>query len=89
VTWAFVMERVTGIEPASRAWEALILPLNYTRGTAEPNTGRPRSGAGEGGVRQSGDRGACSHAETSVDVARVTPCCCPTATCGPRSTPGA
>jgi hypothetical protein len=21
VTWAFVMERVTGIEPASRAWE--------------------------------------------------------------------
>jgi len=27
--------------------------LNYTRSTAEPNTGRPRSGAGEGGVRQS------------------------------------
>jgi hypothetical protein len=27
----FPMERVTGIEPASRAWEALILPLNYTR----------------------------------------------------------
>ena len=27
----FIVERVTGIEPASRAWEALILPLNYTR----------------------------------------------------------
>lgn len=25
------LERVTGIEPASRAWEARILPLNYTR----------------------------------------------------------
>ena len=25
------MERVAGIEPASEAWEASILPLNYTR----------------------------------------------------------
>lgn len=25
------MERVTGIEPALKAWEALALPLNYTR----------------------------------------------------------
>ena len=25
------LERVTGIEPALKAWEALILPLNYTR----------------------------------------------------------
>lgn len=25
------MERVTGIEPASAAWEAAILPMNYTR----------------------------------------------------------
>ena len=25
------LERVTGIEPASRAWEARVLPLNYTR----------------------------------------------------------
>ena len=37
---AFVMERVTGIEPASRAWEALILPLNYTRDDAEPSTSK-------------------------------------------------
>ena len=27
----FLMERVTGIEPALKAWEALVLPLNYTR----------------------------------------------------------
>ena len=25
------MERITGIEPALKAWEALILPLNYIR----------------------------------------------------------
>ncbi len=31
LSWDFAVERVTGIEPASRAWEALILPLNYTR----------------------------------------------------------
>lgn len=24
------LEQVTGIEPALKAWEALILPLNYT-----------------------------------------------------------
>jgi hypothetical protein len=44
VPWAFVMERVTGIEPASRAWEALILPLNYTRNRGEPSTGKTRVG---------------------------------------------
>ena len=32
------MERVTGIEPAFKAWEALILPLNYTRFTGEQFT---------------------------------------------------
>ena len=26
-----VMERETGIEPASSAWKAEVLPLNYTR----------------------------------------------------------
>src|SRR5690242_18155276 len=30
-TWTFVLERVTGIEPALSAWEADVLPLNYTR----------------------------------------------------------
>lgn len=29
--YAESLERVTGIEPALKAWEALILPLNYTR----------------------------------------------------------
>src|SRR5690625_6878022 len=28
------VERVTGIEPALSAWEAEVLPLNYTRETA-------------------------------------------------------
>ncbi len=28
------MERVAGIEPASSAWKAEVLPLNYTRKTA-------------------------------------------------------
>jgi hypothetical protein len=27
------MERVKGIEPSSKAWEAFVLPLNYTRAT--------------------------------------------------------
>ena len=31
LTWAFVVERVKGIEPSLSAWEADVLPLNYTR----------------------------------------------------------
>jgi hypothetical protein len=31
LTWAFFMERMTGIEPAYSAWEADVLPLNYIR----------------------------------------------------------
>ena len=31
---ASVVERVTGIEPALSAWEADVLPLNYTRTAA-------------------------------------------------------
>jgi hypothetical protein len=30
-TWAFALERMTGIEPALSAWEADVLPLNYIR----------------------------------------------------------
>ena len=26
-----VLERVKGLEPSSKAWEAAVLPLNYTR----------------------------------------------------------
>jgi hypothetical protein len=31
LTWAFWVERVTGIEPAPPAWKAGALPLSYTR----------------------------------------------------------
>ena len=31
------MERATGIEPASEAWEAPVLPLNYARITSAFN----------------------------------------------------
>jgi hypothetical protein len=31
LTCCFALERVTGIEPALSAWEADVLPLNYTR----------------------------------------------------------
>jgi hypothetical protein len=33
-------ERVTGIEPAPSAWEAEVLPLNYTRLLALPGKQR-------------------------------------------------
>ncbi len=33
LTCGFTVERVTGIEPALSAWEADVLPLNYTRAT--------------------------------------------------------
>src|SRR4051794_31098652 len=39
LTWAFVGERVTGIEPALSAWEADVLPLNYTRAPARRGRG--------------------------------------------------
>ena len=31
LAWAFTLERVTRIELALSAWEADVLPLNYTR----------------------------------------------------------
>ena len=31
IAFAFLLERVMGIEPTSKAWEAFVLPLNYTR----------------------------------------------------------
>lgn len=41
---AFRVERVTGIEPALSAWEADVLPLNYTRsGTTLPEGHYPRA----------------------------------------------
>ncbi len=32
------VERVMGIEPTSEAWEAPVLPLNYTRGEPPGNS---------------------------------------------------
>ena len=29
--WSGMLERVKGIEPSYEAWEAAVLPLNYTR----------------------------------------------------------
>jgi hypothetical protein len=38
-----VLERVKGIEPSYEAWEAAVLPLNYTRMASEfTGTTRPR-----------------------------------------------
>ena len=37
------MERVTGIEPALSAWEADVLPLNYTRVTPLTERGSEHS----------------------------------------------
>ena len=53
---------MTGIEPAFRAWEARVLPLNYTRvGTIMPDEGTskhdPNAGA-EGEIRI-GDHDLC------------------------------
>ena len=37
-TWVvardLAVERATGVEPASKAWEAFILPMNYARKSA-------------------------------------------------------
>ncbi len=32
IVTSFWLERVTGVEPVSIAWEAIVLPLYYTRG---------------------------------------------------------
>ena len=37
-----LMERATGIEPASAAWEAAVLPLNYAR--ENRNSHEPENG---------------------------------------------
>ncbi len=43
------MERVKGIEPSYAAWEAAVLPLNYTRIAAahKPNFSPARKSAGQ------------------------------------------
>ena len=41
LTWRSTLERVTGIEPALSAWEADVLPLNYTRAYLHCVAGEP------------------------------------------------
>ena len=57
---ALGLERVTGIEPALSAWEAEVLPLNYTR--VAPVDVRPRcvrkSNPDSGRLRKSACGGA-------------------------------
>lgn len=31
IKMGLIVERITGVEPASKAWEAFILPMNYIR----------------------------------------------------------
>src|SRR5699024_7128739 len=45
VTRPFTVERVTGIEPALSAWEAEVLPLNYTRDVPLDRCGGPEGAA--------------------------------------------
>jgi hypothetical protein len=41
------LERVAGIEPASSAWKAEVLPLNYTRLTTQPTGHATKKKPGE------------------------------------------
>ena len=38
--WKVEVERVKGIEPSYEAWEAAVLPLNYTRSGADSSAAR-------------------------------------------------
>src|SRR5581483_8602368 len=71
LTWPVVLERVTGIEPALSAWEADVLPLNYTRRTCLrwPALGggpRARLPDGDAGWRCIGGRGVARDADWLV-----------------------
>ena len=43
LTWAFAVERVRRIELPLSAWEADVLPLNYTRSAPTPPDGPGRA----------------------------------------------
>ena len=51
------LERVTGIEPALSAWEADVLPLNYTRAAPGPNQPVARPDIVPDAFQQSGEGG--------------------------------
>ena len=59
-------ERVKGIEPSPKAWEAFILPLNYTRirgnlptrcGPVKPSVGIASESSASGGIQFSSPLG--------------------------------
>ena len=56
VGWLFGVERVTGIEPALSAWEADVLPLNYTR-RSDDLSEAGRLASRDGAARLPGRRG--------------------------------
>src|SRR3978361_2254176 len=94
------LERVTRIELALSAWEADVLPLNYTRMYALtcrfPERGRCGSrsdGQSEGarGLRCAGAGPAAAAVPPEPCTAALEhsrSCCCPTATSPPRSPRG-
>ena len=73
LTWDFTLERVTGIEPALSAWEADVLPLNYTRADLQHCA-----------VRRAG---LCSPRHRT-GTGRLPGCSSPIVTSGPRSSLG-
>ena len=81
------MERVTGIEPALSAWEADVLPLNYTRAAGRPS---PIPGASVTLTDAIGRRHTWSGPPRAPCRRRATVCrvLLSDATSGPRSTPG-
>jgi hypothetical protein len=79
----FVWERVRGIEPPLSAWEADVLPLNYTR-VASPWR---RSLASVPGAIDPRDPALASSAALSALPDSLRVCCYPTETSRLRSTP--
>jgi hypothetical protein len=73
------MERVRGIEPLSKAWEAFVLPLNYTRLRALGFGGQTRLCVSNFGGRcdsingAKGNRVAQPKSEASSATARLAP----------------
>ena len=47
MTVVAMMERVKGIEPSYAAWEAAVLPLNYTRNPTDCNDMTGQMGCAE------------------------------------------
>jgi hypothetical protein len=58
------MERVKGIEPSSRAWEAYVLPLNHTRSPNGELLSKYRT------ARQQAIEDLSSHLRTEFVIAR-------------------